>query len=207
MQVDSLTENIISERLATRFPNNPINEFPDSYFDKTPKPAAIILPLLRKKNAWHLLFIRRTKNIGDRHSGQVAFPGGAVDSNDISLEFAALRETHEEVGILPQDIRILGRMRDLITISNFHLTPFVGVIPWPYPISPSPDEVERAFTIPLSWLADNKNRSIKHRDLPGGKEVLPIIYFNKFDGELLWGVSARITLNFLEVMRVGKPIK
>jgi hypothetical protein len=77
----------------------------------------------------------------------------------------------------------------------------VGKIPWPYHFTLAKEEVSRVFTIPLEWLADPGNRKIQYRELPDPHSPIPVIYFNKYDGELLWGVSAEIILNFLETLQ------
>lgn len=202
MQSDSLTIADISRRLDQISLSEPVNEFPNSYFDDPPKPAAVLLPLLRQDEKWHLLFIRRTENDADRHSGQVAFPGGGREPEDTSIKAAALREAQEEIGINPDDVQILGQLQEFVTISNFLVTPFVGVIPWPYPLSPSPAEVVRAFTIPLDWLAHPKNHTIDHRKIPGQDIRIPVIRFEEYDGEVLWGVSARFTIQFLKTLKL-----
>ena len=202
MRFSSLTEKEIASHLKALPRTGPINEFPDAFFDRPPRRAAVLIPFLRQDDNWHLLFIHRTENDGDRHSGQVAFPGGAVDPEDISLKDAALREANEEIGLLSRDVQILGQLNDFITISNYHVTPFVGVIPWPYPISPSPDEVLRVFTIPLEWLADPNNHRTKTHEIPGMENQIPVIFFDEYDGEMLWGVSARFTLYLMESLKV-----
>lgn len=200
MRFDSLTKADISKLIAQIPISEPINEFPTSFIDKPPKPAAVILPLLRKNDQWHLLFIRRAENDADRHSGQVAFPGGAREPIDTSIKAAALREAHEEIGLDPNDVQILGQLQDFITISNFLVTPFIGVIPWPYPLSPSPEEVVRVFTIPVHWLARSQNHTTDWQEIPGQDANVPVIYYDEYDGEVLWGVSARFTIQFLEAM-------
>jgi hypothetical protein len=79
----------------------------------------------------------------------------------------------------------------------------VGKIPWPYDIVLEKEEVSRVFTIPLEWLADPSNRRIQYRELPDPHSPIPVIYFDRYDGELLWGVSAEITLNFLESLQIN----
>ena len=90
----------------------------------------MLIPFLRIEQAWHLLFTRRNSALPE-HSGQVAFPGGRADPDDPDLETTALREAYEEIGLLPADVRILGRLYDFLTITNYLVTPIVGVIPWP----------------------------------------------------------------------------
>ena len=87
------------------------------------------------------------------HSGQVAFPGGRADPEDTDPEQTALREAYEEIGLRPSDVHLLGRLQDYLTITNYQVTPVVGVIPWPYDLHPAEEEVSRVFAIPLDWLA------------------------------------------------------
>ena len=141
----------------------------------------------------------------DRHSGQVAYPGGRCDPTDPSLESAAIREAQEEIGVNPADVRILGRVRDMLTITNYRVTPIVGIIPWPYEFFPQEDEVDRIFTIPLNWLAKPTNRKVQMRGLQLLGQDLPVIYYQEYDGERLWGASARITLLLLEALKMVSP--
>jgi 8-oxo-dGTP pyrophosphatase MutT (NUDIX family) len=178
--------------------------FPPEIFTGFPLSASVLVPMLVKENEWHILFTRRTASLPE-HSGQVAFPGGRADPEDDSPEETALREAMEEINLSPNDVQILGRLRELRTISNYCVQPIVGKIPWPYNFKIAKEEVSRIFTIPLEWLADPNNHRIQYRDLPAPHPPIPVIYFAKFDQELLWGVSAEITLNFLESLQLNLP--
>ncbi len=158
----------------------------------------MLIPLLCEGERWHLLFIRRTETVQD-HKGQVSFPGGAYEAEDASMEATALRETWEEVGIPPAEINLLGTMPVFSTISSFAITPVVGQIPWPYPLKLEPAEVSRVFTIPIEWLADPVHWSEKPYVRPNGRQE-KVIFFELYDGELLWGITARITLDFLKLL-------
>ena len=162
--------------------------------------AAVLLPLLCNGDHWHLLFIRRTELVQD-HKGQVSFPGGAFEPEDAGLEATALRETWEEVGIPAQEIQLLGKMATFSSVSGYAITPVVGQIPWPYPLRLEPAEVTRAFTIPIEWLAAPANRSEKPYTRPNGRQE-NVIFFNHYAGELLWGITARITLDFLQLLHL-----
>lgn len=164
------------------------------------RPAAVLVPLIQEDGRWSLLFTRRAETLVN-HKGQVSFPGGAVDPQDSSPEETALREAHEEIGLLPGDVRIVGRLNYLQTVSNFLITPIVGQIRWPYRFRVSPFEVSRVFTIPMDWLADLRNREEHPRVFPDG-HAENIIYFKPYDGEILWGASARITVELLKVLRI-----
>ena len=158
------------------------------------KSAAVLVPLFLQANQWHLLYTRRTDSV-ESHRGQVSFPGGACDPNDETFEQTALREAQEEIGLLPEDVQLVGQLRTLITITNFRITPVVSIIPWPYTFRISTEEVGRVFSMPLSWLSDPINRW--EFTIPGrGNSV---IYFQPYDGELLWGATARMTVDLLNV--------
>lgn len=199
MNPDQLTTHQIQDALRSQ-PFKALHElYPQELLNGEPRPAAVLIPLVKEHDGWHILFIRRTSVAGDIHSGQVAFPGGGLDQSDPSLTATALRETEEELGIRPQDVHILGRLNEFIAISNYRVTPFVGTLPWPYPIIQAEKEVARWFTIPLGWLADPRNRTIERRKLPNGLGEVGVIFFQEYDSETLWGLSARILTEFLDV--------
>lgn len=162
--------------------------------------AAVLIPLLQENDGrYHLLFTRRTETVQD-HKGQVSFPGGAVEPQDASIEAAAVRETQEEVGVLPDDIHILASMPPFYTErSNFHITPVVARLNWPVDLSLETAEVSRAFTIPLDWLADPANYAVRTLEI-GGRLFDGVIYYQHFDGELLWGITAHLTIEFLKAI-------
>jgi 8-oxo-dGTP pyrophosphatase MutT (NUDIX family) len=202
--MENLDESEISRRLNSALKQQeiePVLEFPSlrEFVDREPRPAAVLIPMLRTDSYWHILFTRRNADLPE-HSGQVAFPGGRADPGDKTPEETALREAHEEIGLKPEDVRILGRLHDYITITNYHVTPIVGVIPWPYPLSPAVNEVSRIFTIPLSWLCDPSHYELRLRELPEPHEPVSVVYYNPYDGEVLWGASARFTQALLRAL-------
>ena len=200
----NLTENKIRDRLDRALqndPGDPYLEYPDLLLltKEAPKPAAVLIPLLQQEKAWHLLLTRRRDDLPE-HSGQVAFPGGRVDPGDTSPENTAMREAWEEIGLRPDDIHLLGRLRPYLTITNYLVTPVVGVIPWPYELQLETREVSRAFIMPLGWLMDPANHEERPRTLPGLNPPVNVIYFKQYDGELLWGASARLTLALIRAL-------
>jgi 8-oxo-dGTP pyrophosphatase MutT (NUDIX family) len=196
-----LTEEEISERLSQDSITTHEFDFPIELFQESPKPAAVLIPFLRKDNSWHILYTRRTDTLPE-HSGQVAFPGGRTDPEDISPEATAIREAYEEIRLKPSDVKILGRMHSIATITNYFVTPIIGVIPWPYNFVLRKEEVSKVFMIPMEWLSDPRNHSIQERKLPKPYPPIPVVYFERYNGELLWGVSARITLNLLDTLKI-----
>lgn len=168
--------------------------------------AAVLIPLVRHMGQWQVLFIRRANNDRDRHSGQVAFPGGRLEQSDSSHVAAALRETHEEIGIASSRIDVLGRIHPYITVSDYQVTPVVGIVQWPSTLRLQSSEVARTFLIPLEWLKKRENFTFRSRDEMDTRSAQrhPIIVYEEFDGETLWGATARMTLNFLKAVDEGK---
>lgn len=200
MPLLNLTEAEIAHRLTDAAYREVHNPFPRGFFQEAPRPAAILIPFTCIEGAWHLLFIRRTQNENDRHAGQVAFPGGRVDATDPDVITAALREAEEEVGLIRSDVRILGQMHAFYSVTNYVVTPIVGVFPWPYTFTIDPQEVSRAFTMPLAWLADPNNHQVMKRHFPQSR-AWPIIYFDPYDGEALWGFTAQVVVQLLGFLK------
>ena len=173
---------------------------------RTLRRAAVLLPLVRADGDWHLLFIRRATDERDRHSGQVAFPGGAREPGDGSDVAAALREAHEEIGLPAERVTVLATLGTYLTISRYEVVPVVGAIDWPVPLALQPSEVARTFLIPLDWLRDRRNLTLRaRREMdPASARRHPVVVYAPFDGEVLWGATARIALNFLKAVDEGE---
>lgn len=190
-----LSESEIAFRLSTAS-HVSFHETPFPPFDsRPPRPAAVLLPLTTIADAWHLLFTRRADTV-EHHKGQVSFPGGASDPEDASPEETALREAEEEIGLRRSDVRLLGRLGEMLTVTNFLVTPVVGTFSWPYTFKVHTPEVGRVFTMPLAWLADPANRM----EFIRRETSRTLIAYLPYDGELLWGATARMTLEFLRAV-------
>ncbi|HNH25954.1 MAG TPA: CoA pyrophosphatase [Anaerolineales bacterium] len=159
------------------------------------KCAAVLVPLVFIQNEWHVLYTRRTDRV-ESHKGQVSFPGGACDEGETTPEETALREADEEIGLNPKDVKVIGKLSRMVTISKFKVTPVVGIIPFPYAFKTSGAEVARVFTMPLLWLANRNN--YWEFSMPGSGRTL--LAYHPYDGELLWGATARMTVNFLSLL-------
>jgi 8-oxo-dGTP pyrophosphatase MutT (NUDIX family) len=162
--------------------------------------AGVLIPFIRSERGWEVLFTRRTDLVQD-HKGQVSFPGGSAEPADAHPAETALREAWEEIGLPPEGVRVLGYLEPMISRGGFRITPVVGVIPWPFQMALSADEVSRVFTIPLSWLADPANYT--ERVITDGEVVhkIPVIFYELYDGEMLWGISGRIMVTLIERLR------
>jgi 8-oxo-dGTP pyrophosphatase MutT (NUDIX family) len=165
------------------------------------RPAAVLVPLFANAGNWHVVLTQRTEHVSS-HKGQVAFPGGKVDDEDTDRVATALREAHEEIGLNPADVRVLGQLDDLLTISQWRITPVVGIIPYPYTFVPSPRELSTIFTVPLTWFADPAHVRVEIRDpgLPGP----PIeVYHYAYGDYDIWGATARILRNLMEILPIA----
>lgn len=196
--LDRLSADEIRARLQTQ--SGTTYDLPPEMLGDAVREAAVLVPFLRTDEAWHILYIRRAHFEGDRHSGQVAFAGGKRDVVDDSLLATALREAEEEVGVAARDIDVLGHINHHHTISEFQVRPYVGVMPWPYELSLDEVEVARAFTMPLNWLAQASNYRIEERRHPESQRPWPVVYYDLYDGEMLWGATARMTLSLIDVL-------
>lgn len=157
--------------------------------------AGVLVPLLQHPEGLRLVLIRRGTTLA-KHGGQIAFPGGTRDPGDPDLQFTALRETHEEIGLAPEAVEVLGRLDDVWTPSGFLLSSFVGVVPWPQEFRPQEVEVEEVLEAPLERLMEEGcfREEIWHRD---GIDH-PIAFFD-LDGFTVWGATGRIIARLLEV--------
>ena len=161
--------------------------------------AAVLMPITRSDSPELVLTLRASGL--STHGGEVAFPGGRRDPEDRDLIHTALREAEEEVGLIAADVEVLGHINHHHTISEFQVRPYVATMSWPYELKPDGVEVARIFTIPLQWLADESNYRIEHRQHPESQRPWPVVYYDRYDGELLWGATARMTLSLIDILR------
>lgn len=168
-------------------------------------PAAVLVPFFQIDDEWRLLLTRRTQKVNS-HRGQVSFPGGAIEPGDESPEAAALREAWEEVGLPRDQVQLLGRLDGLLTVTQFHVTPIVARIPWPFDVKLNRTEVAKVFDVPLDWLLDPDHLEEKQREPPPpGRQPITVYYFEPYENEVIWGVTARIIVGLLEHLRSLDP--
>jgi len=194
-----LSEQRLRQALARAQRWPPVNPYPEALFPTAAKPAAVLVPLVQAPDGWRLLFIRRTVNHRDPHSGQVAFPGGQQEPTDPSPEATALREAEEEIGLSPAQVMVWGRLPRHRTLTNFSIVPVVGRVPWPLNLRPAREEVTHVFTVPLTWLRDPRHWETRAQPLPQGG-VAQMVYFHPYDGEVIWGATARMVVTLLQVL-------
>ncbi len=159
--------------------------------------AAVLVPLVERGGGPHLVFAKRTDRVGT-HRGQIAFPGGTVSADDASLLAAALRESEEEVGLSPTAVEALGALDDTETFATrFVITPWVGVIRAPVVWRPDGEEIEKVIEVPLAALLEPANVRVEHWAREG---VVRPVYFYEYGGERIWGATARIVKDYLDLV-------
>ena len=160
--------------------------------------AAVLIPITVWKKELVILFTKRTNSVNN-HQNQISFPGGAIEKRDADPLAAALRETKEEIGIKKKDIEILGELKAKNTTTGFYIYPFVGFIHNLDEIQINTLEVERIIYIPVNWLRNPKN---SHTEIYKGKNKIshPVIAFSNYDGEKVWGVTASLVKQLLEII-------
>ena len=121
--------------------------------DQALRPAAVFVPLVQRPSGLHVVFTRRADHLYD-HAGQVSFPGGRIEPTDQDEIAAALRETHEEIGIEPKYIQLIGTQPSYITSTRFTMKPVIGALKPGFTVTPDLSEVAEVFEVPLSVLLD-----------------------------------------------------
>lgn len=158
--------------------------------------AAVLVPLFEKGQDCHIVFTKRSDNVR-YHKGEISFPGGVFDEKDLELQRTALREAFEEIGLRESDVQIIGLLDDIITVTQFIVTPFVGLFPYPYPFELSPIEIAELIEVPLSALLDKDSFSEREIIRGTGKEV---VYAYQYENHVIWGATARILKQFLDLI-------
>jgi len=152
------------------------------------KASAVLIPLFYNQGQYHVLFTERSDDV-NFHKGQVCFPGGTREPSDSSLLQTALRETEEEISVKAKDVEILGEFDDNMTLtSNYVISPFVALIPYPYPLMADGREIREIFSVPLSFLMDEAN--FKQDS-----------YEYEYEGHIIWGATARILRQFINLLK------
>ena len=154
--------------------------------------AAVMIPIIHRKESLSVLLTERSPDL-KHHAGQISFPGGRMEEHDADVRETALRETHEEVGIAPEQVDVIGYLRTMPTITGFAVTPVVGLIRPDVDVVIDRTEVEYAFEVPLDFLLTESNARLVDREWEGRKFRLKEFHY---DGERVWGATAYMILAF-----------
>jgi 8-oxo-dGTP pyrophosphatase MutT (NUDIX family) len=166
--------------------------------------SAVLVPIFKRNNEYFLIFTKRAPSV-KYHQGHVSFPGGVVARHDRDFVQTALRETEEEIGILKEDVDILGPLDDSLTyVPPFVIHPYVGTVPYPYSFTMNPDEVEKIIEVPLSHLTPHADSTDDWSEVDHDRDPrFPDFYYG---GETIWGTTASITANFLGILKNNRVV-
>lgn len=165
--------------------------------------AAVLLPLIHRAEGWYVLLTKRPETM-PRHPGQISFPGGRIEPGERAVD-GALRETHEEVGVKPDRVHIIGRLDSFNAVSEFRVTPYVGVLDPAAPIIPCEREVAKTFEIPFSFFMNPDNHVSRIIDFNGRKLQLWDMPYTDVSGEVcnVWGMTAMMLYRLYSRAYVG----
>jgi len=197
-----ITISLLRERLAgTNAPENPTDVVMPAGSERWPRfirerilqdlqPAGVLIPVLQRPGQLSVLLTQRSAEL-KHHAGQVSFPGGRMEDADKDVVQAALRETHEEVGIPPHAITVIGYLNPMPTVTGYAVTPVIGVVSGDAPLRLDRTEVEYAFEVPLTFLLDERNQRASEREYQG--RTIPSIEFH-YESEHIWGATAHMVI-------------
>lgn len=180
LDLEHLRASLLSEPLSGHF----VQE--DGVDDQPLTPAAVLFPIVLRDSGQTVLLTQRTAHLRD-HAGQISFPGGRVEAEDLSPSHTALRETEEEIGLSRERIEILGFLPEYRTGTGFCVTPVVALVQPPFNLQPDPFEVAEVFEVPLAFLLDPVNHqrhSLHYRGALRSYFAMP------YGDYFIWGATA-----------------
>lgn len=172
------------------------------FSERPPADAAVLVPLVQHPTGLSVLLTQRTIHL-PTHAGQIAFPGGKVDAEDESVLAAALREAHEEVGLHPRHVEVIGQLPVYVTGTGFHVTPVVALVEPAMSLTPNPGEVDAVFEVPLNFLmnpANHRRHAFEWQGRP--RQWFSMPYVQTLPGvsepveRFIWGATAGMLRNF-----------
>lgn len=168
-----------------------------SWIDPSLSQAGVLVLIYLKDGEYHVLLNKRSDSV-EHHRGEISFPGGGMDPCDESVQETALRETQEEMGVNPRDVRLLGQLDDVPTISNYVINSFVGTIQYPYFFKPNSDEVAEVIEVPLAHLMNRANHRIETK--MQNRQLINEVSYG-YRGNLVFGATAKVLARLLEVVQ------
>lgn len=179
--------NLLKERLSGYAPRQLALDYPE---------AGILVPVTNEHHNPEMVFTLRSANL-NTHRGQVAFPGGKRDQDDASLAETALRETHEEIGLPPEQVQIVAPLSQVMSRYGILVTPYVGVIPHDHPLQANPHEIESIFKVPLEFFLEDRRERTDALDFLNHTFYVPCYRWERYQ---IWGLSAVVLVDFLNAV-------
>ena len=166
-------------------------------------PAAVLMPIIDRPEGLSLLLTQRSAGLRS-HAGQISFPGGRIEAHDLEPKAAALRETEEEIGLLPEYVDVMGYLSPHVVLSGFFVVPVVGIVNNQFKLNIDGAEVESVFEVPLSFFMNSANHQQEQRQL--GNTSVPVYYF-QYAQHRIWGMTAGIIMHLYErlMLELTKP--
>jgi 8-oxo-dGTP pyrophosphatase MutT (NUDIX family) len=204
----AISAALLRERLAdTRMPADPLDVVMPPGSDAWPgdmrkaltrslRPAGVLIPVLERAGGPSVLLTQRSAEL-KHHAGQIAFPGGRMEASDADIRATALRETHEEVGIVPDAVSVIGYLKPMPTVTGYAVTAVVGLVDDAAELEIDRSEVEFAFEVPLAFLLDKRNVEAGEREYMGRR--IPVIEFN-YEGHRIWGATAYFLIEMTRIV-------
>jgi 8-oxo-dGTP pyrophosphatase MutT (NUDIX family) len=201
---DGVTADVLRARFAdTRLAEDPLDVVMPPGLRRWPHamreqlagpltPAGVLVPIMQRSDGLSVLLTQRAPDL-KHHGGQASFPGGRMEPHDADVQETALRETHEEVGIDPARVDVIGCLRAMPTITGYAVTPVVGLVRPPAELVIDRTEVDYTFEMPLDFLLEKANDQLADREWRGKRFRLTEFHYR---GERVWGATAYMLLAF-----------
>ena len=184
------------ERIVANVEGGKLSPALRAVLDRPSRAASVLLTLLERPGGLTVLFTERAAHLKD-HAGQISFPGGRIDERETAVD-AALREAHEEIGLEPAAVEVLGALDDLLTGTGFLITPVVGyVASREFVAAPDPTEVASVFEVPLDFICEPASIVETYRERLGTRFRT---YELRHDGYRIWGATAAILVSFRDLV-------
>lgn len=192
-----LTVEWLRERFRTGPAPAPVRELP--FRSTEPVAAAVLVPIVARPGGLTVLFTQRTAHLRD-HAGQISFPGGRSEPEDVSPQATALRESREEVGLRSEQVEIVGTLPEYATSTGYRVTPVVGIVTPPLNLALDDFEVAEAFETPLAFFLDAANYRRESRDYAGSRRSYWAV---PWQGYFIWGATAGMLVSLREQLVGG----
>lgn len=164
-------------------------------------PASVLVPLVDRPAGMTVLLTERASHL-KHHPGQIAFPGGRREAHDVDVVATALRETHEEIGLDPARVEVVGRLREHVVLTGYRITPVVGIVMPVFDLVLDQSEVASTFEVPLEFLVDDANRRWTQRSF-GGREFRMAEYH--YGERRIWGATAAMLVTLVRELGGRRP--
>ena len=159
--------------------------------DREIRPAAVLIPVVKRDSELTVLFTRRTAHLHD-HAGQISFPGGRAEPADADAAQTAMREAREEIGLAAERVEVLGEQHQYVTVTGYRVTPVVGLVTPPFDLQLDDFEVAEVFEAPLAFLLDPANHQRNHVLFDGRERYY---YAIPYRHHYIWGATAGMLMN------------